>query len=140
MKEIEIIDYFPAYDVSLAWYKDPLTVKMVDGARKAYELDDLIRMYTYLSKHGDLFYIEYDDKLIGDCAIFDDNMVALVLDKDYRGKGLGSLVLKNLIDYAKDKGLRYLKAEIYDFNEPSLNLFSKFDFKECGNQLYRLDL
>ncbi|WP_106460378.1 GNAT family N-acetyltransferase [Anaerococcus sp. Marseille-P3915] len=139
MKEIEIIDYFPAYDVSLAWYKDPLTVKMVDGVQKAYELDDLIRMYSYLSKHGDLFYIEYDDKLIGDCAIFDDSMVALVLDKDYRGKGLGSLVLKSLIDYAKDKGLRYLKAEIYDFNEPSLNLFSKFGFKEYGNELYRLD-
>ncbi len=140
MKEIEIIDYFPAYDISLAWYKDPLTVKMVDGVQKAYDLDDLIRMYSYLSKHGDLFYIEYDDKLIGDCAIFDDNMVALVLDKDYRCKGLGSLVLEKLIDYAKDKGLRYLKAEIYDFNEPSLNLFSKFGFKECGNELYRLDL
>ena len=140
MKNIKLIDYFPAYDVSLSWYKDPLTVKMVDGARKAYELDDLIRMYTYLSKHGDLFYIEYDDKLIGDCAIFDDNMVALVLDKDYRGKGLGSLVLRKLIDYAKDKGLRHLKAEIYDFNESSFNLFSKFGFKECGNELYRLDL
>lgn len=140
MKNINLIDYFPAYDISLAWYKDPLTVKMVDGAQKSYDLDDLIRMYTYLSKHGDLFYIECDNKLIGDCAIFDDNMVALVLDKDYRGKGLGSLVLRKLIDYAKDKGLRYLKAEIYDFNEPSLNLFSKFDFKECGNQLYRLDL
>lgn len=140
MKEIDLIDYFPAYDVSLAWYKDPLTVKMVDGVQRAYDLDDLIRMYTYLSGHGDLFYISYDNKLIGDCAIFDDNIVALVLDKDYRCKGLGSLVLQNLIDYAKDKGLRYLKAEIYDFNEPSLNLFSKFGFKECGNELYRLDL
>ena len=57
MKKIEIIDYFPAYDISLVWYKDPLTVKMVDGVQKAYELDDLIRMYSYLSKHGDLFYL-----------------------------------------------------------------------------------
>ena len=67
-------------------------------------------------------------------------MVALVLDKDYRCKGPGSLALKKLIDYAKDKGLRYLKAEIYDFNEPSLNLFSKFGFIDQGNNLYRLDL
>lgn len=63
----------------------------------------------------------------------------LFLDKDYRGKGLCSLVLKSLIDYANDKGLRYLKAEIYDFNEPSLNLFSKFGFIDQGNNLYRLD-
>lgn len=140
MKEIDLIDYFPAYDISLAWYKDPLTVKMVDGVQRAYDLDDLIGMYTYLSGHGDLFYISYDNKLIGDCAIFDDNMVALVLDKDYRGEGLGSLVLGKLIDFARDKGLKYLKAEIYDFNEPSFRLFRKFGFKKVGKELYRLDL
>lgn len=140
MKNINLIDYFPAYDISLAWYKDPLTVKMVDGVQRAYDLDDLIRMYTYLSGHGDLFYILYDNKLIGDCAIFDDNMVALVIDKDYRGEGLGSLVLEKMIDFASNKGLRYLKAEIYDFNEASIGLFRKFGFKEAGKELYRLDL
>lgn len=135
-----LIKYFPAYKVTLPWYQDRETVKMVDNADYTYSFDDLKRMYTYLSNNGDLFYIAYQNMLIGDCAIFDDNMVAIVISKESRGRNIGSKVLNKLISYAGEKGLAYLKAEIYDFNHISRKLFSKFGFKSQGNNIYKLDL
>ena len=138
--EISLVNYFPAYNVSLKWYRDQETVKMVDNSDALYNLDQLQKMYGYLGKNGDLFYIVYKNKLIGDCAIFDDNMVAIVIAKDYRGNNIGSKVLQGLIAYAKDNKLAYLKAEIYDFNHISRSLFAKFGFYSIGNNLYYLSL
>lgn len=135
-----LIKYLPAYQITLTWYQDRETVKMVDNADYTYSFDDLKRMYTYLSNNGDLFYIAYPNKLIGDCAIFDDNMVAIVISKEYRGRDIGSKVLNKLISYAREKGLAYLKTEIYDFNHISRKLFYKFGFKSQGNNIYKLDL
>lgn len=146
LKEIKISDeiflanYFPAYNISLNWYRDKETVKMVDNSDVLYDLDQLQKMYGYLDKNGDLFYIVNKNKLIGDCAIFDDNMVAIVIDKDYRGQNIGAKVLEGLISYAKEKNLSYLKAEIHEFNYISKSLFEKFGFQYLGDNLYELSL
>ena len=132
--------YFPAYNISLKWYKDKQTVKMVDNSNTPYDMDQLKNMYTYLDKNRDLFYIVYKNELVGDCAIFDDNMVAIVISNDHRGDNLGSKVLKRLISYAREKKLLYLKAEIYEFNHISRNLFTKFGFESIGDNLYALSL
>lgn len=132
--------YFPAYKISLAWYKDKETVKMVDNSEIPYDLDKLKLMYDYLDKNGDLYYIIFENKLIGDCAIFDDNVVAIVISKEYRGKGIGHRVLEALIKIGKEKNLPYLKAEIYDFNEVSKKLFLQNGFKSVGDNYYRLSL
>lgn len=97
-------------------------------------------MYDYLDKNGDLYYIIFENKLIGDCAIFDDNVVAIVISKEYRGKGIGHRVLEALIKIGKEKNLPYLKAEIYDFNEVSKKLFLQNGFKSVGDNYYRLSL
>lgn len=138
--EIFLVNYFPAYNISLNWYRDKETVKMVDNSDVLYDLDQLKKMYGYLDKNGDLFYIVYKNKLIGDCAIFDDNMVAIVIDKDYRVQNIGAKVLEGLISYAKEKNLSYLKAEIYEFNYISKKLFEKFGFQNLGDNLYELSL
>ena len=146
LKKMQILDdlyltkYFPAHNISLNWYLDKETVKMVDNSDTVYDLDQLKKMYDYLDKNGDLFYIVFENKLIGDCAIFDDKMVAIVIDKEYRGKGIGSKVLEKLIAYGKEKKLSYLNAEIYEFNHISGNLFTKFGFESIGDNLYALSL
>lgn len=132
--------YFPAYNVSLNWYLDKETVKMLDNSDTLYDLDQLKNMYDYLDKNGDLFYIVYEGKLIGDCAIFDDNMLAIVISKEHRGKKIANKVLQKLISYGKEKNLVYLNAEIYEFNTVSRNLFAKHGFNKIGNNIYSLSL
>ena len=138
--DINLVKYFSDYKLTLPWYKDKETVKMVDNADTPYDLDQLKRMYDYLNKNGDLFYIGFKNNLVGDCAIFDDNMVAIVVSKEYRGRKIGSKVLEELISYAREKALPYLKAEIYDFNQVSQNLFKSHGFVKIGQEMYKLDL
>ena len=138
--DINLVKYFPDYRLTLPWYEDVETVKMVDNANTPYDLDQLKTMYNYLNNNGDLFYIAYKNKLIGDCAIFDDNMVAIVVSKEYRGRKIGSRVLNKLILYAIEKDFEYLKAEIYDFNQVSQSLFKSRGFEKMGKEMYKLDL
>lgn len=138
--DLYLTKYFPAHKISLNWYLDKETVKMVDNSDTVYDLDQLNNMYKYLDKNGDLFYIVYKNKLIGDCAIFDDKMLAIVIDKEYRGKGIASKVLEFLISYARNKGYENLNAEIYEFNKVSKNLFAKHGFKNIGNNIYSLSI
>ncbi len=138
--DLYLTKYFPAHKISLNWYLDKETVKMVDNSDTVYDLDQLNNMYKYLDKNGDLFYIVYKNKLIGDCAIFDDKMLAIVIDKEYRGKGIASKVLEFLISYARNMGYENLNAEIYEFNMVSKNLFAKHGFKNIGNNIYSLSI
>lgn len=138
--DLYLTKYFPAHKISLNWYLDKETVKMVDNSDTVYDLDQLKKMYEYLDKNGILFYIVHKNKLIGDCAIFDDKMLAIVIDKEYRGRKIGGKVLDGLITLAKEKDLAYLKAEIYDFNKVSKSLFQNHGFEKIGKEMYKLDL
>ena len=135
-----LVKYFPSYKLTLPWYEDVETVKMVDNENAPYDIDQLKNMYGYLDRNGDLLYIAYKNKLIGDCAMFDDNMVAIVVSKEYRGMKIGSKVLDRLITLAKEKDLGYLNAEIYDFNQVSQSLFKSHGFEKIGKEMYKLDL
>ena len=123
-----LVKYFPSYKLTLPWYEDVETVKMVDNENAPYDIDQLKNMYGYLDRNGDLFYI------------FDDNMVAIVVSKEYRGMKIGSKVLDRLITLAKEKDLGYLNAEIYDFNQVSQSLFKSHGFEKIGKEMYKLDL
>lgn len=48
------------------------------------------------------------------------------------GQGLGSLMLKVLLEEARSRGMQQILAGISSLNEGSLNFHSKHGFKECG--------
>lgn len=37
--DIKLAEYFPAYKLTLSWYEDVETVKMVDNANTPYDID-----------------------------------------------------------------------------------------------------
>jgi len=53
---------------------------------------------------------------------------AIILLREATGIGLGSLLLRRLIDYARDQGLRKLYGEILRENEPMLELCRAMGF------------
>ena len=63
--------------------------------------------------------------LIGDQWLIDYSV-----DKDYRGKGIGSKIIKKTIDLNSDKKL---KAEVKKLNIASLKVFEKLGFKMKAN-------
>ena len=56
--------------------------------------------------------------------------VRLVIDKDYRGKGLGTALLQELIDVAKKAGLELLVAEVMGVQAAALATFKGLGFEK----------
>lgn len=123
------------FDFALEWYQDVETVMLVDGIDKLYEMEQLCRMYSYLDKHGELYFIEVldGDKYIpiGDVTFSSEDMPIVIGVKSYGGEGIGKKVLLALIERGKQLGYTSLKVrEIYKYNISSQRLFESVGFRK----------
>ena len=138
--EIVLVRYYPNYKTTLAWYKDLDLCKQVDNRDTAYDLELLKRMYSYLNKHGDLFYIKYKNRLCGDVCLQPSGEVNIVIAKPFQNKHIGRRVINEIIQLAREKNMHELQAEIYIFNTQSQKMFQSVGFKKIDNERYILTL
>jgi len=100
-----------------------------------------------MHSHEDIFttkqlrlIIEFEGCPIGAVDLFDFDphhkrcgIGILIADKQHRGKGYGSLVIKLLIDYCFEiLGLRQIYCNILASNKKSIQLFEKLGFEWVG--------
>lgn len=82
-----LVKYYPYYKETIKWYQDPELCRQVDNIDYVYDKKKLSRMYRYLNKHGEVYYIKYKDngryRLIGDVSLW-DNTMAIVIIKEYQ--------------------------------------------------------
>ncbi|WP_333564319.1 GNAT family N-acetyltransferase [Streptococcus parasuis] len=121
-------------DFALIWHQDLELVWLIDGDQECYSLDLLNRMYDYLSKNGECYFIKIfeDDQFIpiGDLTLFADDFAIAIGDKRYWKKRIGTKVLHRMIERAREVGLEeILVEEIYDWNLGSRKLFEKCGFE-----------
>lgn len=142
MKEIiiennlKLISYFPNQEITLKWYQDLDVCKQVDNIDIPYTIERLDAMYNYLSSNGDCYYIEFNNTLVGDVSIFNDNEIAIVISKEFQNQHIGRKCINQMILLAKAKGIKELKATIFSFNTQSKNMFEAVGFKQVGKELY----
>lgn len=137
------------FNFALEWYQDEETNYMVDGKQGVYDYDQLSRMYHYLEKKGEVYFIEILEnglyRPIGDVTFWQDDMPIVIGDKTYRGQGIGRKVISTLIQRGRELGYDHLLiGEIYDWNEASRRCFESLGFRsyektEKGSR-YRLEL
>src|SRR5258706_462324 len=82
-----------------------------------------------------------DNILIGETDIIMKDRVenhvgglGVLVAKDYRGKGIGTLLIKKILDEA-EKGLPQLKIitlEVYAINQLAIQMYEKFGFQKYG--------
>lgn len=137
--ELKLIPYYENYEVTLVWYQDLDLCKQVDNIDYPYTLDRLKRMYTYLSTHGDCYYIEYKSQLVGDITLKDDE-ISIVICKEYQNRHIGRRCVENIIKLANEKGLHQVKAQIYSFNLQSQKMFKSLGFRMLEEDWYILKL
>lgn len=58
--------------------------------------------------------------------------LAITVDNKYRGQGIGSLLLKNIISQCKAKGVFLIRAEPTEDNKAMIHLLKKNDFNTEG--------
>lgn len=131
--EIALVDYYPAYDTALAWYQDPQLCRQVDNLDGVYSLEKLKAMYTYLTTHGECYYIEYNGKLVGDT-------VCLAVCREYQNRHIGRRCVQALAELAAEKGRTRLRARICPFNKQSQAMFRAAGFTCAGDDWYLLPL
>lgn len=136
--EIVLVPYYPNYKTTLTWYQDLDLCKQVDNRDSVYDLALLKRMYQYLNKHGDLFYIKYKNRLCGDVCLQPSGEVNIVIAKPFQNKHIGRRVMKGIIQFAEEKQISELHAEIYSFNTQSQKMFQSIGFAKVDDDQYVL--
>jgi L-amino acid N-acyltransferase len=80
----------------------------------------------------------------GRCAYADTAEISIYIKDDYRGKGIGTKLLKKILDQGKNAGLHTVLARIADGSDASIRLHKKVGFeyigvmKEVGKKFGRL--
>lgn len=122
------------WKVASEWYANKNVMYYSEGITdRYYELDDIVRMYTYLSKVGELYFIEIVENkkwiAIGDVTLSEVNLPIVIADEKYWGLGLGKQIISILLKRAKLIGIRKITIpEIYHYNNRSRNLFTSLGF------------
>lgn len=135
-ENIKLVPYFENYETTLKWYADKDVCKQVDNIDFVYDVDRLQKMYNYLNTHGKLYYIEYNNELVGDISLTDDNEITIVVCKEFQNKHIGRNCVKKILELAKEKGLKSVTTSIYDFNHQSRKMFEALGFKQIDEELF----
>ncbi len=105
------------------------------------EVSDALRVWHFYMRQGAVFTIEVDKVPAGLAVVYVSSyeklkrqaLFAIVIGKEYRGRGLGSKLLTHIIDKAKNQfGIKLLHLEMYEGN-PAKSLYERFGFKHYGN-------
>ena len=80
---------------------------------------------------------KFDNTIVGFGGIWkavdDIHITDIVVRKNQRNNGIGSLILSKLIEFSKsDKNIKALTLEVNSNNIPAQKLYEKFDFKRVG--------
>lgn len=83
------------------------------------------------------FFIAYfENEIIGYIGIYsilDEGYIYnLAISKNHRRKGVAEQLIKTLIEYGKEKNLKFISLEVRESNAPAINLYKKCGFELNG--------
>ncbi|MDR1705636.1 MAG: GNAT family N-acetyltransferase, partial [Clostridiales bacterium] len=135
------------YKIAVPWYQDWDVYHYSEGKTGDGDIPDedyVKRMYDYLDKHGENYFIEAfvgnSYIPIGDVTLKPQNPCIAIGVSEYREKGIGRAVMAAVLTRAKEIGIERLHdTMIYEDNLRSRRMFESLGFKRVrqeGNELY----
>lgn len=89
-----------------------------------------------MCKNSYFLVARINDKIVGFAGfkkILDEaDIMNIVVCKNFRGQGIGSKLLENLISYAQDNNLKILNLEVNETNLHAIHLYDNLGFKYVG--------
>ncbi len=91
--------------------------------------------------------VEVDGELKGNCMIYSQGKrprvchrcgVGIGLLKEIWGNGVGTAMMENAIDFAKQCGYEQMELTVVSTNEAAIHLYEKLGFVRCGTQPHAL--
>lgn len=129
---LKLINDLIKEDTFLTFHGRPLTIQ-----EEKKWLENTINMI----KNGKAFVIWAfcGDKMVGESSInFSESRmehvgkVGLMVDKDFRGDGIGKFLIEYVLQWAKNRKLKIARLSAFSENEIAIKLYKKFGFKEWG--------
>lgn len=95
------------------------------------------------SKNLSQYYAIENGEVVGWCDIIPKSYEGLThvgvlgmgVLKDFRGKGLGTELMKKAIEHARANGLEKIELDVYESNHAAIALYRKFGFAEEGKRI-----
>lgn len=104
-----------------------------------YAVDDLSKlMETYQGPTGSFFVAEENNQIVGTCGIKAENKQTAILrrlfvDPHYRGRGIGSLLLKRALDFCRTAGFCEVVIRTSTRMERAIDLCKGLGFRKDGH-------
>ncbi len=81
-----------------------------------------------------------DGEYVGNCSLMGMGAMrykhrvsmGIALFQKYTGFGIGKVMIENLLEIAREKGLEQIELEVVTDNERAIALYKKMGFKICG--------
>ncbi len=122
---------------------------VVIGPAKLFDIPDVVRIerlsfreeyprgvfLVFLENNPDTFLVaEYRGKVIGYVMAYlrpdlEGHIMSIAVDPQYRGSGIGSALLSEVIERLIKKGARYIGLEVRVSNEKAIKLYERFGFR-----------
>lgn len=149
---LRLLKYNGNYEEALTGYQDPYVYQNSEGIfddTKKPDIDYIKGMFEWLNNNGELYYIQIkagDDFIsIGDVTIKDVNPPITIWYENYRGIGIGTKVMKTVINRIKELGYeKIIGTTVYKWNKSSQRMHEKLGFTKIDENddeyIYELNL
>jgi len=127
----------------------PLSMVVVRPA-KLFDMPEIVRIervsfreqyprgvfLIFLENNPDTFLVaEYNGKVIGYVMAYlrpdlEGHVMSIAVDPDYRGRGIGSALLSEVIERLAARGAKWIGLEVRVSNENAIKLYERFGFKK----------
>lgn len=106
------------------------------------EIDDSINVCMSYVKSKAILTAEYKNQVCGIACLYIQGfkkiahqcLFVIILDKEYRGKGIGQKLMSELMKLAKERfQIKILHLEVYDTN-PAIYFYERLGFEKYGYQ------
>ena len=149
---LRLLKYNGNYEEALTGYQDPYVYQNSEGIfddTKKPDIDYIKGMFEWLNNNGELYYIQIkageDFISIGDVTIKDVNPPITIWYENYRGIGVGTKVMKTVINRLKELGYeKIIGTTVYKWNKSSQRMHEKLGFIKIDENddeyIYELNL
>lgn len=104
------------------------------------EVEEAMKVWFLFARQKSAYVVEIDGKPAGMAVLYVQNyeklghqcLFAIVVDRDYRGQGMGTALMRHIMREAKETfGIKLLHLEVYEGN-PAYRLYERLGFVEFG--------
>ena len=131
--EIKIVEFQTEYrddfkNLNIEWLQKYFVVEPFDEQQLSNPETKI------LDKGGKIFFVKDGDRIVGTASLLKEHdiyeLAKMAVTEDYKGKGIGNLLMEHCIAEAKKLGTKKLMLISNRSLTPALTMYEKYGFKE----------